>query len=217
MNSHRPIASKLMSLGEEPLGLGEPPREHDEKGEREIGDRFGVLAGRIDERYALRRRGFDIDVDRPTTGAAHQPQCARGCENSVGDRRSVNDKNLEPGHATGELRRLALELAQLQLGDRRRFELTPVLDLKVFDLMLSLEHGEGLLEVARRHKGIADNENVHVARALPRKPPSIMSSCTYKKCFASLRLDYGMGRRQDPTSCHYIMSTRRRTLLTTQR
>ena len=95
---------------------GKAAGEHDHEGKRLVGDRFGVLARRVDERQAAGVHRLDVDVDRAAAGAADESELGRGIEHSIGDRGSLDHKSLDAGHVLAHLCRHTLVFLDPQLG-----------------------------------------------------------------------------------------------------
>src|SRR5581483_411485 len=67
-----PVVAQPVPFLEEALRPREPAREHDEKGDREIGHRFRVLSGGVDKRKPAFRYRLDVDVHRAAARAADE-------------------------------------------------------------------------------------------------------------------------------------------------
>jgi len=75
---------------------GELARQHQQIGDRQVGDGIGVSAGRVQDRDAESGGRLDIDVHRIATTRGHHAQVGKRCHAPGIDDVDLGDEHLEP-------------------------------------------------------------------------------------------------------------------------
>ena len=117
-----PVVPELVPLVEEALRLREAARKHDEERERLVGDRLGVLAGRVDERQPRAVTASTSTLTGPPRAQQTSFSSAEASSTASVTGAPWTTSTSTPAIRSDELRRRALVLPELQLGRRRGLE-----------------------------------------------------------------------------------------------